>query len=119
MRPESPAGPGLSLSLPAEALRPLVAEVVAEVLAHLEADRAHLDDGHLCYSEEEAARLLGLRPHVLRDTRRRGEIVASQIVGRRIRYTRDDLLRYLAERRVEASDGDPKPARGSDRRHAG
>jgi hypothetical protein len=84
----------------AEALRPLLREVVAEVLAQLEHDRAQIPDGPLAYSEEEAARLLGLEPHVLRDERRRRRIGASQVVGRRIRYTRADLLDYLAGRRV-------------------
>jgi hypothetical protein len=43
---------------------------------------------------------LGLHVHQLRDERRRGRIQASQIVGRRIRYLRADLERYLAERRA-------------------
>jgi excisionase family DNA binding protein len=49
------------------------------------------------YSEEEAARLLSLNTWTLRDMRRRGEIKASVCVGRRIRYTRGDLERYLLE----------------------
>jgi hypothetical protein len=52
------------------------------------------------FIEEEAARLLGLELHVLRDERRRGRIATSQIVGRRIRYTQADLLNYLAARRA-------------------
>jgi hypothetical protein len=44
-----------------------------------------------------------MEQHQLRDERLRGRIGASQIVGRRWRYTRDDLLRYLQSRRVEAS----------------
>jgi hypothetical protein len=36
---------------------------------------------------------------VLRDERRRGRIAASQVVGRRIRYKREDRTAYLAERR--------------------
>lgn len=88
----------LSLNLDAAALRPLISAVVAETIAQLRNDEAKLD-GKLAYSEEEAARLLGLEPHVLRDERRRGRIEASQIVGRRIRYSRSDLLAYLAGRR--------------------
>lgn len=91
---------GITLALPADALRPLIAEVVRETLAQLHADEGRLGDGKLAYSEEEAARLLGLEPHVLRDERRRGRIRASQIVGRRIRYTKDDLMSYLAGRRT-------------------
>jgi hypothetical protein len=92
--------PALSFAVDAEALRPLIAEVVAEVLRQLHAAEATLPDGRLGWSEEEAARLLGLEPHVLRDERRRGRIQASQIVGRRIRYLRSDLTGYLAGRRM-------------------
>jgi hypothetical protein len=53
----------------------------------------------LAYSEAEAARLFGLKVHQLRDARLRHEISASQIAGRRIRYTREDLLEYLASHR--------------------
>jgi hypothetical protein len=92
----------LSLSLDADALRPLIREVVGETLAALEQDRAKISD-RLAYSEAEAARLLGLHTHQLRDERLRKRVSASQIVGKRIRYTRDDLLRYLSERRVNGS----------------
>jgi hypothetical protein len=96
--------PGLSLALDPEALRPLVQLVLDQALARLDAARATLPEGKLCYSEEEAARLLGLEPHVLRDERRRGRIGASSIVGRRIRYLHQDLLDYLLGRRVPAGN---------------
>ncbi len=96
MPPDRPAA--IALSIEPAALAPLIRAVVAEVVAQLDSDRARLDD-RLAYSEEEAARLLGLEPHVLRDERRRGRIGASQVVGRRIRYTREDLTGYLASRR--------------------
>src|SRR5262249_41369695 len=94
-----------SLALPAEALRPLVAEVVREVLRQQADAAATLDGDRLAYSEPEAARLLGLEPHVLADERRRGRIGASQVVGRRIRYTREDLAAYLAGRRLNGKGG--------------
>ncbi len=104
-KPPSPrADAGLHLSLDADMLRPLIRAVVAEVLAALEEDRSRLGD-RLAYSEPEAARLLGLETHQLRDERLRGRIAASQIVGRRIRYTREDLLGYLAARRAAADSG--------------
>jgi hypothetical protein len=95
---------GLSLELDPEALRPVIEAVVTEVLGRLEGQRALLGD-RLAYSEEEAARLLGLEPHVLRDERHRKRIAASSIVGRRIRYTREDLVGYLLARRQEAEGG--------------
>jgi hypothetical protein len=97
-RQQQPAG--LSLQLGPDALRPLISEIVREVMQQLEAARARVPDGRLAWSEEEAARLLGLEPHVLRDERRRGRIAASSIVGRRIRYTREDLVSYLMGRRL-------------------
>jgi hypothetical protein len=97
------ADPAFSLHLHGQALIPLIRAVVTEVLAQLEADRQQLPaDGRIAFSEEEAARMLGLEPHQLRDERRRGRVAASSIVGRRIRYTREDLIAYLAERRIAA-----------------
>jgi hypothetical protein len=88
---------GLSLSLSAEALRPLVAEVVRETLAQLEQARAALPD-RLAFGEAEAAALLGLAPHQLRDERLRGRIKASVGPGRRVLYRRADLEGYLLGR---------------------
>jgi hypothetical protein len=82
------------------ALRPLIAQVVAETLARLEETRAAVPD-RLAYSEPEAAALLGLNPHQLRDERRRGNIAASQVVGKRVRYLRQDLIDYLMRHRGE------------------
>jgi hypothetical protein len=95
--PDSP----LSLTIDPEALRPLIEQTVRAVLARLEADRAQLD-GRLAYSESEAAALLGLHAHQLRDERLRGRIQASVGPGRKILYTRQDLMDYLLSRRWEA-----------------
>jgi hypothetical protein len=91
---------GLSLAIDAEALRPIVAAVVSEVLAALPAGTGD----RLAYGEGEAAELLGLQRHQLRDERLRGRISCSKIVGRQIRYTREDLLAYLARERFEVGD---------------
>jgi hypothetical protein len=92
----------VNLGLDAEALRPLLREIVAEVLAQVEEDRARVAS-RLAYSEAEASALIGLRPHQLRDERRRGRIGASVVVGGKIRYLPSDLTAYLAERRVCAT----------------
>jgi ribose 1,5-bisphosphokinase PhnN len=97
----TPPPPAVAVTFDASALRPLIAEVVREVLAQVEADRAKLPEGRLCYSEPEAAALLGVEPHVLSDERRRGRITASKIMGRRIRYLREDLVAYLRGRRTD------------------
>lgn len=95
--------PALDALLPLVALlepllNPLVANVVIETLARLEADEAKLGD-RLAYPEPEAAALLGVAPHVLRDARRRGEIHA-RLCGKRYLYPRAELLRYLSDTRA-------------------
>lgn len=74
-------------------IRPLVQTVAAEIL-----EAIHADDGRLAYSEAEAAQMLGVKSHVLGDARRRGEIDASK-VGGVVRYTKSDLLKFLASSR--------------------
>jgi hypothetical protein len=77
-------------------LRPLIAETVRAVLAEVDADRAKLSNDQLAFPEPQAAALLGLRPHVLRDCRLRGEIQAAR-VGKRCLYPRESLIRFLQE----------------------
>jgi len=81
-----------------DALRPLVHLAVAEVLSRMEEERAKFN-GRLAYTEPEAAVLLGVKPHVLRDCRRRGELQGAK-VGSKIVYTRADLVGFL-ERQKE------------------
>ncbi len=80
-----------------ETLRPVIQQVVAETVAQLEAEHSRLD-GRIAYTEPEAAALLGVQSHVLRDLRRMGEIEASK-VGKRIVYMRVDLIGYLERNR--------------------
>jgi hypothetical protein len=101
----------LNITLDPDALRPLVQTVVEEVLSQLEQARAALPADRLAFSEPEAAALLGLRPHQLRDERLRHRIAASTGPGQKILYTRDDLLAYLASRRWRP-DGDDGQRRG-------
>jgi Helix-turn-helix domain len=89
----------MQITLSPDDLEPLVERVVERVLARIESQREAIGN-KLAFDEAEAAGLLGLEPHVLRDERRRGRIVASRIVGRRIRYERASLLKYLADRRA-------------------
>jgi hypothetical protein len=96
--PPSAAAP-LALHLDAEALRPFVQVVVAETVQQLERDRQKTVGGKLAYTEAEAAALLSLEQHQLRDERRRGRIKASVGPGRLILYTLPDLQEYLASRR--------------------
>lgn len=91
----------LNVSLDADALRPIIEATVAATLVQLRSDEAKLGD-RIAFNEQEAARLLALEPHQLRDERLRGRIAASVIVGRRIRYAREDLMAYLSRNRSEA-----------------
>lgn len=93
----APAPAPIALAIDPEALRPLIAAVVAEALAQLGQAQAALPDGEV-FTEQEAARFLKLNEHQLRDERLRRRIRASAIVGRRVRYRRADLLTYLTER---------------------
>jgi hypothetical protein len=92
----------VNLTFDPETLRPLIKAVVAEVVSQMESDKAKIDNGRLVFTEEEAAAMLQLQPHCLRDERRRGKIGCSRVVGRRLRYTKQDLLDYLRGRRIEA-----------------
>ena len=87
------------LQLDAAEHRPLVQAVAREVLLQLREATAELGD-RVAYSEAEAAEMLGLLERQLADERRRGRIAASSIVGRRIRYLREDLVRYMLDRRI-------------------
>ena len=78
-------------------LRPLIERVVAAVLDRLDSQRDAIGE-RIAYNEAEAAALLGVERHVLRDARLRGELSGSR-VGKGIRYERDELLRFLRSRR--------------------
>ena len=78
-------------------LRPLIERIVATVLDRLQGEQEVLRD-KLAYTEAQAAALLGIERHVLRDARLRGELVGSR-VGKRILYEREELLGYLRRQR--------------------
>ena len=76
-----------------EALKPLIETIVLEVIARIDKG-----DDRLAFDEAEAAAMLGVTKTTLRDERLRGRVNAS-LVGRKVRYSRNDLLEYLANRR--------------------
>lgn len=79
-------------------LRPLIAIVVAETFAQLEIGRQKLG-GRIAYTEPEAAAMLGIQRHALRDARLRGEVQASR-VGKRVIYSHAQLLNLLEQNRI-------------------
>lgn len=79
-------------------LRPLVEQVVAEAVLQLQEVDARAGD-RIAYTEADAAAMLSVGRHVLRDARLRGEVECSR-VGNRIVYTREQLLQFLFQQRV-------------------
>lgn len=81
----------MRVELETEDLRPLVAEIVREVV-----DQIEHDAGRIGYPEKEAARLLGMAPHQLRDRRMEGAIKGKRI-GRSYYYTRRELEKFIQQ----------------------
>jgi len=106
----------VNLQLEPETLEPLIRRVVEETLARVADAQAALPNGRVAYSEEEAAELLGLEANCLREERVRGPIQASKIVGRRVRYLREDLVGYMIARRQDLAEWKPAEKRRNDRR---
>ena len=87
---------GFELQLDSSAFEPVIRLAAARTLAAPEVDRAQLD-GQPALGAAEAAELLGLRPHQLRDERRHSRVKASHGPGKML-YTASNLLEYLASR---------------------
>ncbi len=75
-------------------LRPVLESVVREILGLLD-----WPAGRLALTEPEAAAAMGVPRHVLRDARLSGELVGRR-VGRRVVYTRCDLIAFVEHQRV-------------------
>ena len=88
----------MNLSIDQSDLRPIVQAVVAEVLASVGVADAAFSN-RLAYPESEAASLLGVKAHVLRDARLRGEITATKCGGR-LAYEVSELRAYLTRNRI-------------------
>lgn len=93
---------GIQLTIDPASFELLLERVVERVLARTEADRARLGD-KICYPEEAAAQLLGLKKEQLAAARREGRICGSKVWGRRVCYTQEELLRYLRDNPWEQS----------------
>jgi Helix-turn-helix domain len=77
-------------------LAPLLRECVRQAVEEIAASDAKFGE-RLAYPEAEAAALLGVAKHTLRDMRLRGEI-SGKLAGKKMTYDRRELLRWLAER---------------------
>lgn len=92
----------LNLAVDPAALTTLIETIAASCLAKMR-DEMRTADDRLAFDEGEAARLIGLERHQLRDERLRGRISASRITKGSIRYLRQDLEAYLMRDRLKAT----------------
>lgn len=74
-----------------ESLRPLIESIITETM-----ERCGKDGERIAYSEVEAAELLGMASHQLRDRRLEGAIKAKKI-GKSYFYTRQALKKFVAK----------------------
>lgn len=75
-------------------LRAFAEIVVRATLAAIEESRFASQE-RLGFTESQAAELLGLPKHVLRDCRDRGEI-SGRLIGKRMVYSRKELEKFVA-----------------------
>lgn len=79
-----------------KAFQPLIDAAVAKAIAAVRQEAGQQQP--LVYTEAEAAAVLKLKHHALRDERRRGRIASSKGPRGVIRYTRQQLDNYLTSR---------------------
>ena len=72
-------------------LKPIIETVITEMT-----DRFG-EDGRLAFDETEAAKLIGVARHVLRDERLKGRVKHGN-AGRKILYSRKQLLDFIEGR---------------------
>ena len=87
----------MKIDIDEDDLRPLIEQVVTQTMERLDRDHERIGD-RIAYPEGEAAALLGVPRHVLRDSRLRGEVAAGKL-GRRVVYSREQLLKFLGRSR--------------------
>jgi len=92
----------LNVQFDTDTLRPLIALIVAEVLAAHE-DLQGQTDGQFLFDDNQAALFLGLKNGTqVRDLRLRGELAFTKIVGNRPRILKSDLIEYAMKNRSES-----------------
>lgn len=96
--------PAVGLVIDPAALDPLLDRAFERLLVRLDEVRDRLGGGdRLAFSEREAAALLGVRQHQLRDARLAGKVVGSRLMGNKVFYSKADLVAYLAANRTDAA----------------
>ncbi len=88
-----------STTQPADAfaalIGPIAEQAATAAVAKMLTEANRLPSDRLGFPEAEAAALLGVPRHVLRDCRLRGEICA-RLVGKKNIYSRESLVKFLA-----------------------
>ena len=79
----------IKIDVEADDLQPLIDASVRRAVEEMDAR-----NGRLSYGEKEAAAMLGVSKHALRDARYRNEIPATRL-GKSWLYKRADLLAFL------------------------
>lgn len=79
-------------------LEPVIRAAVVAVLDELRHSELARSE-QLAFPEAQAAAMLGIAKHALRDCRLRGEIEGVRL-GKRVAYTREALLRFLEKQRI-------------------
>lgn len=100
----------MKLEIRTEELREFVGEIAAQVYSDLVEKSESIRDEF--FTEREAAHLLRLNERQLANERRAGNIRACMVVGKRIRYLRSDLVKYLLSRPWTPETGKPSGWRG-------
>lgn len=89
----------MKVEIDMDALRPLILATVRETLAQgrdlLTVSNGQQSGDRIAWPEAEAAPMIGLSPHQLRDARLRGEIECFRGPRRKALYSREHLLAYL------------------------
>lgn len=78
-----------------ESLEPIIRTVVDRVLERISTGEFEPHGARVGYPEKEAAELMGLRQHQLRDLRLAGRVQARKL-GRSFVYSREALRQLLA-----------------------
>ena len=87
----------MQVELKVDDVRPIVRACLVEILEREDGILSQLDRERIAYPEREAAALLGVAPHVVRDLRLKGQLHGKRF-GRGVLYEKQELIRFLRER---------------------
>ena len=95
------SGPSVQINLDAESVHPVLQLLSESLLEQLKEQVRQEEPERLGYTEPEAAVMLGMKAHQLRDERLRGRVECYRVTGNGVRYSRQHLLDYLTRDKSE------------------